>query len=123
MTDPQLTPAADSAASLRDERRAYVRVPSELVACCRPPGRGLDVSWPAAVRDVSRGGVGLLLRHRFRPGTRLEIEFRQRTGSVVRFLPARVVHASAVKVDGHPAWLIGCLFDPPLTDDEFQALR
>src|SRR5438270_10692250 len=56
------------------ERRAWVRYVSDLTAACLTGDLRNDVGWPARVRDVSAGGIGLLLRHRFRPGTHLSLE-------------------------------------------------
>jgi hypothetical protein len=33
-----------------------------------------------------------------------------------------VVHATALREAGSHCWLLGCAFDQPLTDAEFQAL-
>jgi hypothetical protein len=74
------------------------------------------------VRDISCGGVGLILRHRFRPGTFLAVELRTANGKLLRSLLARVVHVTPVLVEGNPSWLLGCAFDQPLSDDEFQTL-
>jgi hypothetical protein len=34
----------------------------------------------------------------------------------------RVVHATAVLVEGAHSWLLGCAFDQPLSNDELQGL-
>jgi hypothetical protein len=116
-------PGPDPSAASHRERRAYVRLASDLAATCRPAGRAQSVSWPGKVRDISLGGVGLLMRHRFRPGTYLAVELRESTGQSLRTVLARVVHATAVSVDGNPCWLLGCAFDEPLSEEEFRALR
>jgi hypothetical protein len=105
------------------ERRAYVRLTCDLAATCRPSGRSLEPSWLGTVRDISAGGVGLLLRHCFHPGTALTVELREGTGRLVRTVQVRVVHATALQVEGSHRWLLGCAFDRPLSDEELQALR
>jgi hypothetical protein len=105
------------------ERRAYVRLASDLSATCLPAARSWEVGWPGKVRDISPGGVGLLLRHRFRPGTPLTVELRGSTGTLLRAVAVRVVHATAVVVEGGHCWLLGCAFDRPLSGEEFRALR
>jgi len=122
MSARETVPGAEQSASVHAERRAFVRLATDLSVCARPNKRGHDVGWPGRVRDLSRGGVGLLLQHRFRPGTDLSIELRENTGKLLRTVHARVAHASAVLVDGHHCWLLGCSFPEPLTDDELQAL-
>jgi hypothetical protein len=120
-TDP-ITSAQPSSA-LHTERRAYVRLASDLAATCSPAGRLREPGWPARVRDIAAGGVGLFLQHRFRPGTALTIELRASTGKLLCTVTARVAHATAVLVDGHHGWLLGCAFDCPLAGEEFAALQ
>jgi hypothetical protein len=105
------------------ERRAYVRLACDLAATCRPADRHRDVGWPGRVRDISRAGVGLLLRHRFRPGTTLAVELRAHNGTPMHTLTVRVVHATAVVDEGNPCWLLGCALEQPLSEQEFQALQ
>jgi hypothetical protein len=105
------------------ERRAYVRLDSSLAATCHPAGRVREVGWPGKVRDISQTGLGLVLRHRFRPGTALVIELREGTGKAVQSLAVRVVHATSILVDGSQCWLVGCLFEAPLGEEEARALR
>jgi hypothetical protein len=122
MSEHQPDPELDAAVASPMDRRAFVRVASDLVSRCRPSGRTHDVSWPGQVRDISRGGVGLVMRHRFRPGTRLELELRNAAGHFVATLAVRVVHATALIVDDRHGWLLGCAFDKPLEEAEFEAL-
>jgi hypothetical protein len=122
MSEPEPTPGAEPSAALQAERRAFVRLASDLAATCRTSARSREVSWPGRVRDISRGGVGLLMQHRFRPGTRLAVELRGGTGVLLRTLSAVVAHARAVLVDGNHCWLLGCAFDEPIDDVELDAL-
>ena len=122
MSEPDTISANKPSTSLASERRSYVRLASDLAATCAV-GRLRDVGWPARVQDISQGGVGLLLQHRFRPGTALLVELRESTGKLLRTVAARVVHATAVLVDGNPCWLVGCCFDCRLSEEEFSALR
>src|SRR4051812_13179477 len=111
MPAPEPVPRAEPSAALQPERRAFVRLASDLAATCRTSTRSKEVSWPGRVLNISRGGVGLLMQHRFRPGTRLAVELRGSTGVFLRTLAAAVVHARAVLVDGNHCWLLGCAFD------------
>jgi hypothetical protein len=63
-----------------------------------------------------------VMRHRFRPGTRLELELRNTLGQFVATVAVRVVHATALIVDDQHGWLLGCAFDKPLEEVEFEAL-
>lgn len=102
-------------------RRAWVRYVSSQDAVCRTPG-SRDFGWLAKVRDISAGGIGLLMRHRFRPGSTLLIDVRNSLGNSSRVLPVRVVHATAVENEMEACWLVGCAFDRPLSDEELQAI-
>ena len=122
MPEHALTPEPQSTASTQADRRAYVRVASDLAATCNPPGRRLT-GWPGRVKDISVGGIGLLLQHRFRPGTTLTVELRESSGHVLRTVQARVIHTTALRVDGGYCWLLGCSFKHPLTEEELEALQ
>jgi len=100
-----------------------VRLASDLVGTCRPSGGSRDVSWPGKVHDISQGGVGLLLQHRFRPGTNLDVDLRDPSGHALRTVQVRVVHATPILEEDRPCWLLGCAFDEPLSDEEFISLQ
>jgi hypothetical protein len=103
------------------ERRVWVRYGTDLQATCRAPGNAKEVGWPGQVRDISVGGIGLQLRHRFRPGSPLLLELHMRDGSR-RVVAVQVVHVTAISgVDG-PCWRVGCAFVEPLEPGELQAL-
>ena len=105
------------------ERRTYVRLASDLEATCRSTGGIREAGWPGSVHDISQGGIGLLLSHCFQAGTELAIELREHSGAIRRVVRARVVHAQATNDGGNPAWLLGCAFDSPLSEEELEALR
>jgi hypothetical protein len=107
--------------ALRIERRAWIRYPTDRDTFCRP-GTGRkdrDLWWQAEVRNLSAGGIGLVLNRRFTPGTILSVELPSANQGPVILLLARVVHATA-QADG--GWLIGCEFATRLRDDDLQAL-
>ena len=116
-------PAPDpQPAAVHVERRAYVRLATDLAATCRPAGKEPQVGWPGRVRDISRGGVGLLLRHRFEPGTALSIEIRGSGRPSLRAVTVRVVHVTPVVDGAAHCWLHGCAFDRPLSAEAVEAL-
>ena len=125
MSERETAPGHDAAASRPAERRAYVRLASSLSAACRPAGRSsLEPGWLGTVRDISRGGVGLVMQHRFQRGTLLTVELRQPGGELVRTVQVRVAHATAIRLGvGRHCWLLGCAFEKPLTDEEFAGLH
>jgi hypothetical protein len=124
MPDAETAPVPEIATARRGiERRAYVRLAVDLAAVCRPPNHLSHIGWPGQVRDVSQGGVGLVTRHRFQPGTRLSVDLRSATGAPLRTVGVKVIHATASEVGGSPCWLLGCAFDAPLADEVFQSLQ
>ncbi len=78
--------AANSPTIAQIERRTFVRLASDLQATCRPAGALRDFGWPGTVCDISRGGIGLALTHRFQPGTELAVELRDEKGELRRIL-------------------------------------
>ena len=107
------------------ERRAFVRHPLGVgtfgaVDTAIYGGSGeTDELWPLVVRDVSAGGIGVLLARRFEMGTELTIELTAGQDATPRRLPARVVRIEPEK-NGH--WVHGCAFRHPLSKDELAAL-
>jgi hypothetical protein len=100
------------------ERRAWVRLASERDASCRPIAGFAEAAWLGTVRDISQGGVALILRRRFEPGTGLFIEVETNAGES-RCLPARVVR---VKLESAGSWITGCAFASLLSPEELQTL-
>ncbi len=101
--------------------RIYERFTSDAPVTCQPPSArgGDDLKWEARVRDVSAGGLCLVLRRRFEPGASLAIEMPgtdKEPGSTVF---ARVVR---VKAEAGGAWALGCKFVSVLGDDELRPL-
>jgi len=101
-------------AQLDIDRRVYPRYPSSLETSCQPIGSG--TCWKAQVRDVSLGGIGLVLSRHFKPGTLLQMVLESDDQS--RSVLARVVHARQQE-DG--SWLIGCSFSSELDNEDLQA--
>jgi hypothetical protein len=98
-------------------RRAWVRIPSNQVMMASTADTSAT-GWFGRVRDISQGGVALILRRPFERGTNLILDLATNAGEL-RGLPARVVHAW--EMDGR--WIIGCEFASPLNEDELQRFR
>jgi PilZ domain-containing protein len=84
---------------------------------CYPVGGGLTERRNARVRNVSKTGIGLVLDRHWQPGTALVLELPLAEG--IRLTRGRVVHAAS-RPGG--CFLVGCMFDQQLADDEVQAL-
>lgn len=122
-------PDARPDATENDERRSSVRYGVGVGSSCRintsvfdsDPGDPADSSavWPLVVRDVSAGGVGILLARRCEPGTELLIELMTENSQVTRSLPVRVVR---LRRDSLGHWVHGCEFLTPLNEPALTAV-
>jgi hypothetical protein len=103
------------------ECRVYTRRTTELIASCHPVsawGRK-DSRWVANISDVSLGGIRLIVRRRFEPGSGLGIELPGRAGEEPYTVLAKVIHVQALP-DG--CWALGCKFISDLGEDELEHL-
>ena len=105
---------------LRAERRAWIRLPSDQEICCQlvtnlAPEEA-KTGWLGRVRDVSPGGIALILNRRFQPGTMLMVDLSA-NAEEGRGLQVRVVY-STPELKGR--WIIGCAFGRVLTQAELQ---
>ena len=53
----------------------------------------------------------------------MTVELRTSTGTLLRTVRVRVVHATAFLEGGSNFWLLGCAFHKPLSDEELRALQ
>lgn len=97
------------------ERRTVVRHPCSYAA----PFRAGDQFGTALVRDLSAGGVGMLVPQQLAPGGLLTVELLDKGRQSWHLKLVHVVHATARAED---LWLIGTAFTRPLTDDELCAI-
>jgi hypothetical protein len=106
----------------KQERRAWVRFPTSREACCQPnmaaTAEERDTGWLGRLRDISAGGLALLLRRRFEPGALLIIDLSDKLQAKERSFAVHVVHATP---EGKRRWIIGCEFISPLSEEELQA--
>lgn len=102
------------------ENRAWERFPCGLSTTCQPVAArgGNEFAWPAQIRDLSQGGMGIILNRRFEPGTGLAIEIPETDAYPGDTLLCRVVHAT--RCDGK--WLLGCSLVSPLSEEELERL-
>jgi hypothetical protein len=102
------------------ERRANQRFPCNLETSYRLVAAVGDEFWTTRVRNISPGGISLIVSQPLEPGTILAVELMDRTTQ--RFsgtLEVRVVYTVE-----HPSgdWIMGGAFTSRLSDDELQAL-
>jgi PilZ domain len=102
----------------KTERRAWVRFPSSQQASCRPMSLTTEeLGWQGEIRDVSQGGIALVLSRRFEPGAVLMVELSSKAGESGRQI-VRVVHATP---ETNGRWIVGCAFVNTLSEEELQA--
>jgi len=91
------------------------------VTNCQPPTLwgGKDLKWGAQIRDISVGGVSLVLRRRFERGAGLAIELPGSPDGLPNTVLARVVH---VRPQEGGVWVLGCSFVSPLSEEEVATL-
>jgi hypothetical protein len=120
VAEPNLPlPVESTPKSSGRERRVTVRFSCDVKTSCQPlAGRKAGSEWAARVKDVSLGGLGLVLNRRFEPGTLITVVPFGPESS--RLLLARVVYA-AVLPDGH--WHVGCELLDSLGEDDLKALQ
>jgi hypothetical protein len=99
----------------------WQRHPSELLGTCQPLAarQDRDLTWEGYVRDISRGGLSLVLKRRFEAGTALVLE--------VTFPGAREPQSLLLKVTNVRAlpgneWALGCSFLSRLSEERLQRM-
>jgi hypothetical protein len=112
-----------------DNRRAHVRyalgvgssgtIHDSVLEPPHPDAPKSQEVWPLIVRDLSAGGVGLLLARRCEVGTELLIDLAAGPDRTPRTLPVRVVR---VKRENHGHWAHGCQFLQLLSEEEVASL-
>jgi hypothetical protein len=101
------------------DRRGAARFSSNLRIVCYPAAGGLAERRLARLRNVSKTGIGLHVDRRWEPGTALVVEVQATADKKPRLLRVRVIHAKP-QVGG--CFLVGCLLETALTDEELQGL-
>jgi PilZ domain len=103
------------------ERRAWIRMPKDQKVTCQPmaapPADESETAWLGTIRDVSPGGIAVILNRRFEPGTILIVEVSDKPKGAAESRPVRVCHATP-ETDGR--WIIGCAFAWPLSQEELR---
>jgi hypothetical protein len=103
------------------ENRAYQRLPCELHGFCTPASDlgSEEARWAIIARDISPGGVRLVLPRRFQPGAGLAIELQPRGEEQTSTFLGRVIY---VRPEPGGFWTHGCQFISPLSQEELKHL-
>jgi hypothetical protein len=93
----------------------WLRHECDLPTTCQPvAARGSDEpQWQGRIRDISAGGVGLIMVRRFERGTGVAIELPPSGGYPGDTVLARVENVKALPGG---SWLLGCAFVSPLSE-------
>jgi len=86
---------------------------------CRPIASPQKESWSASVRDLSTGGIGLIVNRRFEMGTLLTVDLYDATQTSSRSLLVRVVRVSQ---EPNNSWMLGCAFTSRMSESELLGL-
>jgi hypothetical protein len=102
---------------VQEERRIWVRCPCDMEATCQPANTPDSQRVSARVRNISRGGINLLMPSPVETGSLLSVELPCTLGQS----PSTVL-AYVVRVAAYPSgeWTIGCTFASELTDDDLK---
>jgi hypothetical protein len=97
-----------------DDRRAWARYPSSAEVTVQGAGEETGASQIAQVRDVSRGGIKLIVRNVYTVGDMVRIDLPG-APEVRDSILACVIQ---VRMESDDTWAVGCVFCEELTDDE-----
>jgi hypothetical protein len=101
-----------------DERRVWVRHPSNVETLFAPAGTPEEEFQSARIRDVSQGGVNLLVPCAYEPGELLTVSLPSSEGHAPLTVLACVVHCHKL-AEGEYA--LGCNFSQELSEEDLRA--
>jgi hypothetical protein len=103
------------------ECRVYERKACGLATTLQPVAARSeqDIVWPATIRGVSEGGLGIVMGRRFERGAGLAIELPGNGHRPPQTLLAKVAHTTSLPGN---RWLLGCSFVSPLGEDEVRSM-
>ncbi|MBI3412406.1 MAG: PilZ domain-containing protein [Planctomycetes bacterium] len=108
--NPQADPEAD--------RRLWVRFATDVATNVQLASNGQEMRFPARVKDISRGGVSLLVGKTFPAGELISLEFPHTGNHETHTVLACVIRVTA---EGPGQWAIGCVFSQELTQEDLES--
>jgi hypothetical protein len=101
------------------EKRQTIRYKIDLETSCRLLAMVQGEPHPVRVRNISAGGISLVLAHEVPPDELIEMELLNRPQMFLCKLQVRITY----RVE-HPSgdWIIGGAFTRPLSEEELKAL-
>src|SRR5262245_48712391 len=103
-------------AGAEGERRVWVRYPCDVKTLAQPAGGRAEERLMTRVRNISPGGISLVVNRRFEPGMLLCVELPAAEGRASSVL-AYVIHA---KEESAGEWALGCTFAAELSDEDLH---
>jgi hypothetical protein len=110
----QVPEASVAAAAQEDDRRTHGRQPTDVPTRCAQADNPSAV-FEVRVRNVSPGGVKVILDHPLTPGTLLTLNLPAQQGTEETTVLACVVHCTEAS---QGEWLAGCSFSGQLDVDD-----
>lgn len=111
--------ADSSNPSKSDNRRFWVRYPADLGTSVQLADHPGEDRIPARIRDISRGGVNLLIDTSFEPGQLLSLDLPSAED------PDRIFHLLACVVrsvsEPNGRYALGCVFSRELTEEDLYS--
>jgi hypothetical protein len=101
------------------EPRLWVRYPCDVAVACQAAARPEDTPQLARVRNISLGGIKLLVDRPFERGAAVSIELPGPSEGLSSTVLATVVRTAP---GSKGEWEIGCTFATELTDEELDSL-
>lgn len=102
-----------------EERRIWVRSLSDVETACKLAEAPATGRMSARIKNISRGGINLLLHQELESGSLLSVELPGDGPGDEYFVLACVVH-SVAQPNGE--WSVGCTFARELEEDEVRSL-
>lgn len=103
--------------SPKEERRVWVRFPADLMVNLQLNGKVAPTRLAAEVRDISLGGVNLIVDREFTPGSMVRLELPRSMSADTHEVLACVVRVNEA---GEGRWSLGCVFSRELTEEDLQ---
>jgi hypothetical protein len=109
---------AEKSAIGEEDRRMRTRYPVNVEVPCRPVSALPGSEMLAQVRNISLGGVNLIVNRHFKPGDLLNVELPGAEGRPPNQVLACVVHVTPRSAG---EWSLGCNFSRELSDEDLRA--